>query len=327
MSLIRRIARLVARVGFVSLLAALLLASHSAVASAADPGRNGWYWPLGHDHTSSGGSWLQYRTWYADSPAWHVAFDDIGRWKDPVYAAADGVVLEARSDVGGYGPGATKGGALVVGYRTADGVDFRALYGHVERIAVVRGQNVRAGDVIAYLNNYSPAHVHFGIHVGPAYPAPSAEQTSTNYVGIWMGHTHESTVTSSGVRVPIKYGWTDPVAFLGSHTPSAPPLPKLTAPVAPKKVRARRAFTATGYLAPRHRAGARTVVVEAYRLENGAWVLRSRTTGVNYTSGSRTKYVARLRLRLKGRYRLRAYVPGDLAHAAGFSTERGVLVR
>jgi hypothetical protein len=315
------------RLACIAAFAVVLLVSQSAVAWAIDPGLNGWYWPLGHDHTSSGGSWLGYRTWYADSPAWHVAFDDIGRWKDPVYAAADGVVLEARSDVGGYGPGAGKGGAVVVSYRTADGTDFKALYGHVESLLVAQGQNVIAGQVIAYLNNYSPAHVHFGINLGAAYPAPSAEQTATNYVGIWMGHSHESTSTSTGVRVPITYGWTDPMRFLASHTPSAPPLPGLSAPKSVRRARVRRTFTATGYLAPRHRAGARSVLVSAYRLEGGVWILRGRTWALNYTSGSRTRYVARLRLTRKGRYVLRASVPGDTAHAAASSNDWSMTVR
>jgi hypothetical protein len=311
----------VGRIACIAVLASVLLTSGSATAWAADPGLNGWYWPLGHDHTSLG-----YRTWYSDSPAWHVAFDDIGHWRDPVYAAADGVVLEARSDVGGYGPKATKGGAVVVSYRTADGTDFKALYGHVESIRVAQGQNVKAGQVIAYLNNYDPAHVHLGVNLGTAYPAPSAEQTSTNYVGIWMGHSHESTLSATGVRVPITYGWTDPVRFLASHTPSAPPLPTLTTPKSVRRVQARHTLTASGYLAPKHRSNARSVLVRAYRLEGGVWVVRGQAWALSYTSGSRTRYVARLRLTRKGRYVLRASVPGDAAHAAASSYDWGVTV-
>jgi hypothetical protein len=310
---------------YLALTCALCL-SFASTAFAVDPGAGGWYWPLGHDHASAG-TWPQYRGWYPDSPAWHVAFDDIGTWKQPVYAAADGVVLESRTDVGGYGPGGGKGGAMVIAYRTADGTDFTALYGHVESLRFSQGQNVRAGDVICLLNNYAPPHVHFGIHLGLGYPAPSAEQTATNYVGIMMGHTHESTLTSAGVRVPILYDWVDPVAFLNSHTPSAPPVPTITKPKGPSTARRRRTFTATGYLAPRHRAGRRDVVVEALRLEGSRWVRRAKVTALSSNSGSRTKYTARIKLTLKGRYRLRAYIPGDAAHQAAYSSEWSMRVR
>lgn len=305
----------------VAAMVAVATLTFAGPAWAVEPGVGGWYWPLGHDHVSSGGSWLQYRAWYADKPAWHVAYDDVGTWKQPVYAAADGVVLESRMNVGGYGPGATAGGAMVVGYRTADGIDFKALYGHVEELRFSVGQNVRAGDVLCVLNNYAPPHVHFGIHLGTAYPTPSADDTATGYVGIMMGHSHESTVAPGGAVVPITYGWVDPVAFLSSHTPSAPPAPSLTMPRPPRKVRARRAFTVTGYLAPRHAVHDRTVVVEAYRLERGLWVSRARVLAYNTTSGSRTLYSARLRLTKRGTYLLRASVPGDAAHQAAVSPD------
>jgi hypothetical protein len=305
--------------------AACILLALCGTAYAAYPGYNGWYWPLGHDHTSSG-AWPGYRSWYADSPAWHVAFDDIGKWKDPVYSLADGVVLEARSDVGGYGPGAGPGGALVVGYRTADGIDFKALYGHVEGIQVVPGQLVAAGQVLAVLNNYAPPHVHFGIHTGAGYPRPSAEQTSTGYVGIWMGHTHESVTTSAGVKTPIIYGWTDPVAFLRSHNPTVTPAAVLSAPSAPKRVRAKRYFTTSGILAPRHRKHGRDVLVQAYQQVGDAWVLRASVRAVNHDYRGRTRWTARLRLPRKGVYRLVARVAGDSSHGVGFA-ERTVTAR
>jgi hypothetical protein len=305
--------------------AACILVTLSGTAYAALPGYNGWYWALGHDHTSNG-VWPHYRGWYADSPAWHVAQDDLGAWGDPVYSLADGVVLEARNDVGGFGPGASAGGALVVKYRTADGIDFKALYGHVESIQVVPGQTVAAGQVLAVLNDYTPAHVHLGIHLGSAYPAKSAEQTQTGYVGIWMGHTHESVTSTSGVVTPIIYGWVDPVAFLRSHNPTVTPAAAMTAPTAPKRVRAKRAFTTRGYLAPKHRKRGRDVTVQAYRLESGNWVLRASVRAVNQDYRKRTRWTARIRLPRKGVYRLIARVAADSSHGAGFA-ERTVVAR
>jgi hypothetical protein len=306
-------------------IAVCMLMALSGTAFASDPGYNGWYWPLGDDHTTAG-AWPHYRSWYADSPAWHVAYDDIGRWRDPVYSLADGVVLEARSDVGGYGPGASAGGALVVKYRTADGIDFKALFGHVESIQVVPGQLVAAGQVLAVLNNYSPAHVHFGIHPGAGYPKPSAEQTSTGYVGIWMGHTHESVTDTAGVTTPVLYGWADPVAFLRSHNPTVTPAAVITRPSAPGRVRAKRTFTVRGYLAPKHRTRGRDVIVQAYRWEGGSWVLRASVRAVNQLYRGRTRWSARIRLPRKGVYRLTARIAGDSAHGPGFA-ERTVVAR
>jgi murein DD-endopeptidase MepM/ murein hydrolase activator NlpD len=206
---------------------ALVLLTLPATAHAVQPGANGWYWPTGQTITSHDG-WMQYRPWYTEGVGWHLAIDICRPYGSPVHALSDGVVLESRLDVGGYGPGGGDGGAMVVAYTAADGTPFKALYGHIMDNRFVKGQRVRAGDVLAWLNAYDPPHVHFGIHPGMAYPAPIPAFPNAKYVGIWMGHTHEYSVDGAGVWHAEIYGWTDPVQFLNDH--AAPPVTKDTTP-------------------------------------------------------------------------------------------------
>ena len=202
-----------------------------AQAFAVRPGTNGWYWPTGENITSHAG-WLEYRPWYPDKVGWHLAIDICRPVGTPVYALTAGTVVESRNDVGGYGPGGGAGGAMVVRYAAADGFVFDALYGHLDGIVFPKGARVAAGEVLAYMNNYNPAHVHFGIHPGTVYPSPVPEFPNHDYVGIWMGHTHEYTPAPNPITgepgIPYTYGWADPVQFLNDH--AAPPVSADTTP-------------------------------------------------------------------------------------------------
>jgi murein DD-endopeptidase MepM/ murein hydrolase activator NlpD len=154
------------------------------------PGSGGWYWPLNTEKFVDYGHFMQDR-----GGNWHLAQDMAGTAHQAVYSLGDGVVLESGM-VNGFGPGGSVGGAMVILYTTASGKQFKALYGHVEKMRYAKGAKVRAGALIAQLNTYSPPHLHFGIHPGRAYP-PDGNP--------WRGHTYIKSQT---------YGWVDPVKFL-----------------------------------------------------------------------------------------------------------------
>jgi hypothetical protein len=87
----------------------------------------------------------------------------------------------------------------VILHKTYDGVEFKALYGHLANLKYGRGDTVKAGAVIGTINNSSPNHLHFGIHPGKKYPSDNNP---------YRGHTYTKSNT---------YGFVDPVAYLRSH--------------------------------------------------------------------------------------------------------------
>ena len=111
----------------------------------------------------------------------------------PVYAVGDGTVWISRADTGGYGVGGKPGGCIIIVHRTGAGEEFRALYGHVSKLAVKEGDRVVPGQLIA-VNGLD--HLHFGIHPGETY------RDRNPYAG----------------EVPKKWedhgGWVDPVKYL-----------------------------------------------------------------------------------------------------------------
>jgi hypothetical protein len=179
------------------LLVALLLAP--AVAQAASPGSGGWFWPTGSEDFGGMDGWWVYRS---SNRSWHMAQDMRAPVGHPVYAVGDGVILESN-------PAAGYGGVLVVLHKSGDGTVFKAVYGHIHRKSLSKGDHVRAGQIIGTVNG--AAHVHFGIHPGRAYP-PDGNP--------YRGHTYDRTKTC---------GWVDPVRFLRANPRVlpyvAPPLP------------------------------------------------------------------------------------------------------
>ena len=158
---------------------------------------NGWYWPTGTGDTGGYLGWLKYNS---EFKGWHLGQDFISKVGTPVYAIADGTVLLSRTDVNGYGRDGQPGGALVLLHQTSTGQKFKALYGHVDEPRS-QGETVRAGDMVAYINNHNIAHLHFGIHPGEELPDNP-----------WKGYTDDSTIT---------YGWEDPLLFLDSNQATA----------------------------------------------------------------------------------------------------------
>jgi hypothetical protein len=175
--------------GAVVALALVAALATPAVAHAAQ-GTHNWYWPTGRESFGTMDRWL-----VARPGAWHLAQDMPGSCGASVYAVADGVVLESKY-VDGYGPGGSKGGAVVILHKTAQGKEFWALYGHLKDLRCSKGQKVKAGAVIGRINADSPTHLHFGIHVGRSYPSDKNP---------FRGHTY--------VRSNL-YGYVNPVSFL-----------------------------------------------------------------------------------------------------------------
>lgn len=94
---------------------------------------------------------------------------DLG---DPVFAAADGLVLYAAEPSPGWG------NIVVLGHHTADGRRLQTMYAHLRHIVVPVGKTVARGDrvgTVGTANGYYPAHLHFevresdGVDIGAGY--------------------------------------------------------------------------------------------------------------------------------------------------------------
>ena len=103
----------------------------------------------------------------------------------------------------------------------------------------------------------------------------------------------------------------------------------LSTPTAPTAASAWTTFRSSGYLKPRHLSGSHTVVLQAQRYENGAWVLRKTVSTTNANYSTYTRYAGSVNLPGPGprKWRIRAYSPADSLHAATYSGWRYVTVR
>lgn len=320
----RRVSRFVALVAII--LAFALAAPAGALAVA--PGKNGWYWPTGHEVRVPAFGWLDYRVGrYTLGPAWHLAWDDCspsGVKNEPCYALGWGIVKVSRMDVSGYGPGGTKGGAMVVQYRTSDGTYFKALYGHVniDLRKYPVGTKVRPGEIICTLNAYNPPHVHFGLRPGTDEPVelPWTKFKGQHTVSMLMGHTFDTTRTASGAVIPETYGFVDPALFMSTRRPWVAPPASVSTPTVPASVQSQRAFRASGSFSPKAPDGSRNIVLECERLENGKWVRRASWLGVNHdASTDSSRYQVSARLPGRGSWRVRAFAAGDMGWSSAAS--------
>ena len=95
----------------------------------------------------------------------HTGIDIVGQRGTPIYATADGVVMEYDNDHSGYG-------IMVVinhgrGYKTA--------YAHLSKKAVKTGQKVRRGDLIGYMGSTGLSvgtHLHYEVIKNGEYVNP-----------------------------------------------------------------------------------------------------------------------------------------------------------
>ncbi|MDP3970503.1 MAG: VCBS repeat domain-containing M23 family metallopeptidase [bacterium] len=119
---------------------------------------------------------------------------------DPVYAAADGIVKEAKVR--------SRFGLVVLIEHQPEKEDRNVtLYGHLRPsdVRVYPGQHVKAGDVIGvlgepYENGGWNVHLHFGIHKQP-------------YSNIWIYYGHVRDVN-------IQNDWYDPALYIPTHLTS-----------------------------------------------------------------------------------------------------------
>ena len=88
----------------------------------------------------------------------HEGIDLTARRGTPIFATADGLVLQAEPTTGGYG------NKILIDH----GFGYRTLYGHCNKINVERGQKVKRGDIIGTVGStglsISP-HLHYEVHV------------------------------------------------------------------------------------------------------------------------------------------------------------------
>ena len=100
----------------------------------------------------------------------HDGIDIGGKTGDPVYAAADGIVIYSAFNTGGYG------NMIMIDHGlNSEGVKIVTLYAHGNKLLKSVGETVKQGDIIMEMGstgNSTGPHVHFevrenGTHVDP----------------------------------------------------------------------------------------------------------------------------------------------------------------
>lgn len=93
---------------------------------------------------------------YKDRRA-HLGLDFSAPMGTPIYATADGKVVDAGFNTGGYG------NRVVINH----GFGYETLYGHMVRIKARVGETVKRGEVIGYVGNTGKStapHCHYEVH-------------------------------------------------------------------------------------------------------------------------------------------------------------------
>lgn len=89
----------------------------------------------------------------------HAGLDFAANQGTPIYATANGVVKEASYDAGGYG------NHVVINH----GYSYETLYGHMVRIKVHVGDQIKRGEVIGWVGSTGKStgpHCHYEVHKG-----------------------------------------------------------------------------------------------------------------------------------------------------------------
>lgn len=89
----------------------------------------------------------------------HQGLDLAGRIGTPIYATADGIVIDpyAKSSMSGYGK------VVVINH----GFGYQTLYGHLSKILVKPGEKVKRGQIIGHMGSTGRSkgpHLHYEIH-------------------------------------------------------------------------------------------------------------------------------------------------------------------
>lgn len=93
---------------------------------------------------------------YKDRRA-HLGLDFTAPFGTPIYATADGTVKDAGFNTGGYG------NRVVINH----GYGYETLYGHMLRVKVRVGEQVKRGEVIGYVGSTGKStgpHCHYEVH-------------------------------------------------------------------------------------------------------------------------------------------------------------------
>jgi len=88
----------------------------------------------------------------------HEGIDLTAPRGTPIFATADGVVLQASPTTGGYG------NKILIDH----GFGYRTLYGHCCKINVEKGQKVKRGDIIGTVGSTglsTTPHLHYEVHI------------------------------------------------------------------------------------------------------------------------------------------------------------------
>ena len=102
---------------------------------------------------------------------------------------------------------------------------------------------------------------------------------------------------------------------------SVVPHMSVSSPRSASLVRHGRAFSAHGYLRPLRWGYTK---IQAYRYERGRWVLRRTVNAKNAKYATYTRYTTSLSLPYAGRWRIRAFAPGNAYWSASYSAYHGV---
>ncbi len=97
----------------------------------------------------------------------HEGLDFTAPQGTPIYATANGTVIEAGFNAGGFGNEV----------RINHGFGFETVYGHMVRVKAKKGESVKRGEVIGYVGNTGRStgpHCHYEVHkngrpVDPVY--------------------------------------------------------------------------------------------------------------------------------------------------------------
>lgn len=171
----------------------------------------GFYWPTGtrpddqlYSWQGDGCSWSGNDSYFDDE--YHIGTDIEAAEKDPVYAIADGKVLNVSPD--GWGD---RNIALVIEHSLIDGSSFIAVYGHI-RSPLVKDDTVKGGEPFANVGPWPHnPHLHFGIRPGTSINAPYGR----------MACPSQGPITDYN-------GFVDPINWITTRHPGAPVVASMT---------------------------------------------------------------------------------------------------
>jgi len=214
---------------------------------ATEKTSSGFYYPTKTDNFGGYSGWLAnqcspHRDPYMHYIPWddfyHLGQDIAAPVGSSVYALADGVVEKIQSDEDypakpdrwGWGVG---NHGLFIRYSLNGGQTFVGLFGHV-RTSLKPGDKVVAGQVVANVGPLALTHVHFGVF------SIDAVEPQRGFGRL------ECAPNWNNIQAPNTNGFTDPIAFIQTHTPLnilSHPVGTLVQPVAdPDPVEARKVY-------------------------------------------------------------------------------------